>query len=164
MAVAKKAVGKAAGGKKPDVAHAVDLALKVIDNPAVIATLDRASAAVKAWAVRAREHRDTRATRPVTDAQRPSDAKSGRFVDRFGQKGLEHRSTELRQAAAAAFPDPTGEGRVELERALDQIDRYLAAVGRLPLVKRKQGHWKADDMLDRLEDGLVRALDPGRSM
>ena len=163
MATAKKTSKKAAsGGLKLDPEKAVELALKALQNQAVRDGLSLATETFARWVSGIRHehlqrHQDGPAKLPDTEHGEQS---SDGFMARFGQKGLERRSAGLREVAKQAFANPTDAGRVELERALDSVDRYLAVVARMPLVKRKPAQWKADNMLDALERGLVEAVAP----
>jgi hypothetical protein len=163
MATAKKASKKVAiGGVGIDPERAVELALKAFQNQAVREGLSLASETFTRWVRGIRhEHQQRHQNGPVKlpDTEQGEETPDG-FMARFGQKGLERRSAGLRDVAKQAFANPTDAGRLELERALDSVDRYLAVVARMPLVKRKPAQWKADNMLDALERGLVEAVAP----
>jgi hypothetical protein len=162
MATAKKAAKQITlKGVKIDPEKAVKAALKALENPAVREGLSRASVLISSWASEIRRDHQRRQQQKAVAPPKPEEHEDGEgFMARFGQRGLERRVTELRKATNAAFTSPADEGRVELEQALDSVERYLAVVAGMPLVKRKPAHWKADNMLDALERGLVEAVDP----
>lgn len=163
MATAKKATKKVSiRGVQIDPQQAVEMALKTLQNQAVRDGMSLASEKVARWVGNIRHEHQQRQQNKAQRLAKPGqdETTSSGLMTRFGQRGLERRSAELREAAKEAFVSPTDHGRVELEQALDSVDRYLAVVARMPLMKRKPAQWKADTMLDDLERGLVEAVDP----
>lgn len=76
--------------------------------------------------------------------------------DRFGQKGLERRSANVRSAVTKLCSDSADlrDSLQPVEESLDEIDKLLVVAANLPFTKRKKAHRRIDDALDDLEAGL----------
>jgi hypothetical protein len=79
--------------------------------------------------------------------------------DRFGQRRLERRVDNLRDALAVL-----GAGRPQLVERLEPVARSvenvsvaLGVAGALPRARRRKAHQRIDGMLDGLETGLFEA-------
>ncbi|MGI8434616.1 MAG: hypothetical protein ACR2LE_07775 [Nocardioidaceae bacterium] len=80
----------------------------------------------------------------------------------FGQRKLRRRVENLTTSVGAL-----SSGRPELAEALTPVTAAIAQLrlsveiaGRLPIVKRKQAHFRIDDELDQLEQKLFEATFP----
>jgi hypothetical protein len=85
-----------------------------------------------------------------------ADRVSGRVGDRFGQKGLERRVSNVRVAVKALITDSADLAAAlrPVTASLDEVDKLLTVAKNLPFAKRRKAQKRIDDVLDGLESGL----------
>lgn len=85
---------------------------------------------------------------------------SEKVTGKFGQKGLERRSRNLRttiESLSKKSPDLSRSLR-PVVASLDDADQMLEVAAVLPLVKRKKAHRDIADVLDDLEKALFGSV------
>ena len=79
--------------------------------------------------------------------------------DRFGQRRLERRVGNLREALDALRSDRPvlAESLEPVARSVENVAVALGVAGALPRARRRKAHQRIDGMLDGLESGLFEA-------
>lgn len=93
----------------------------------------------------------------VVDAARRTGASVADGIgERFGQRGLERRAANLREAVTElSTKSPSLATSLRpLTESLDDVGQMLTASAALPFAKRKKAHMRIDNVLDPLEKGL----------
>lgn len=146
-------MAKGGGGKEALAVVAIGL-IKRLSEPEVQDAIARQAVALADMAKKWNDERRRR-PKPIDDAEHEDDdsPSSGGLGAHFGQRKLERRVERLESSI-----DRVADGRPDLVEALTGARENLAAIrvaldvaDGLPLVKRKQAHFRLDEELDKLE-------------